>query len=206
MKTKTNLPGAFFFLLANFVFYACQKNDVAGSSSDNDNVDTENIAVATVATATGGNTNKDSVYLMQAYGRKQQCHKIAKANLPPAISTHLAANYAGATFSAAFVITNPLSNVAAYIVMILYNNKPVGLRFDSNGNFLKVVDQRTKRHLSGIGYRLGGQLEHRGGKGRDTFSTNDLPFAVADHLAILYHGPCALSTTIAGIFFLKSAL
>jgi hypothetical protein len=62
--------------------------------------------------------------------------------------------------------------------VIYYNNKPVGLQFDSAGTFVRVLEQREKRDLHGSGHHHGGLFENRDGKSRDTIASSALPSTV----------------------------
>lgn len=70
--------------------------------------------------------------------------------------------------------------------VIYYNNKPVGLLFDSAGAFVRVLEQRERGDLNGSGHHNGGRFEHRDGKGRDTVALNALPPAVTAYFASNY--------------------
>jgi hypothetical protein len=62
----------------------------------------------------------------------------------------------------------------------------VGLLFDANGNFIRVLEQREKGDLNGPGYHHGGRFEDRDGRGRDTIALASLPVSVLTYLTTNY--------------------
>lgn len=186
MKTKTNVRRAFYVLSAAAVLASCQKNDLTDSTDATSSSAT--IAVAATPTGSGGSVaaGTDSVYLLQPCGRGGKRDSIDQAALPAAVTSYLSANYSGATFAKAFVIKNRSAAITGYVAVIYYNDKPVGLEFDSAGNFVKVLEQREKGDLAGPGHHQGGRFEHRDGRHRDTVALSDLPSAVTGYFAANY--------------------
>jgi hypothetical protein len=184
MKTRISLSGASYVLLTGVIFTSCNKNDL-GSSGDP--LSTSNtIAVAASSTvSTSGST--DSVYLMQPCRRGERRDSVAQSALPAPIGSYLNANYSGATFRKAFALKNSASAVSGYVVVIYYNDKPVGLEFDSAGNFVKVLEQREKGDLDAPGgFHHGGRFEGRDGEHRDTVALASLPVAVTSYFTANY--------------------
>lgn len=89
--------------------------------------------------------NPDSVYLAHSCGNGESRDSIAQADLPAAITTYLDANYAGYTYHKAFAVKDSTDAITGYVVVIYYNDKAVGVQFDSAGAFVRVLDQRRKR-------------------------------------------------------------
>jgi hypothetical protein len=184
MKTRISLSRASYVLLAAAIVTSCNKNDL---SSSGDPLSTSNtIAVAATSNvSTSGST--DSVYLMQPCKRGDKRDSVAQSALPTTIGTYLTANYNGAMFRKAFALKNSASVVTGYVVVVYYNDKPVGLQFDSAGTFVKVLEQREKGDLDAPGgFHHGGRFEGRDGEHRDTVALNSLPVGVMAYLASNY--------------------
>jgi len=184
MKTRISLSRASYVLLAATIITSCNKNDL---SSSGDRLSTSNtIAVAASSTvSTSGST--DSVYLIQPCKRGDKRDSVAQSALPTTIGTYLTANYNGAMFRKAFALKNSASVVTGYVVVVYYNDKPVGLQFDSAGTFVKVLEQREKGDLDAPGgFHHGGRFEERDGEHRDTVALNSLPVGVMAYLASNY--------------------
>lgn len=158
MKTQPNAKWAFYALSTVFVLAACQKNDVA--TTDGTDTSSSTIAVAASATSTSS-ASTDSVYLVQPCRRGEGRDSLAQSALPANVTAYISATYSGAAFAKAFALKNVSSTLTGYVVVIYYNNKPVGLQFDSSGNFVKVLEQREKGDLNGAGWHHGGRFEHR---------------------------------------------
>lgn len=139
-------------------------------------------AIAIASTAGG-----DSMYVVGACAARHRTDTIAFSSLPSAIASYLDANYAGYTANKAFTDKDPASTVSGYVVIINYNGKPVGLKFDTTGAFIKVLEQREGRDLSGgRGFHHGGHFDDRDGLKRDTIAISALPTAVSSYFASNY--------------------
>ena len=119
------------------ILAACQKSN----QSTSDTSTASEIGVAASLTAMAA-PNPDSVYLQHQCGDHQQRDSIARADLPASIGTYLDANYAGYTYHKAFAVKDTAGAVTGYVVVVYYNDKPVGLQFDSAGTFVRVLEQR----------------------------------------------------------------
>ncbi|KIO78282.1 hypothetical protein TH53_04510 [Pedobacter lusitanus] len=73
-----------------------------------------------------------------------------------------------------------------YLVVISFNGKPVGLTFDADGVFKKVLEQREKRDLTGIGWHVGGRFDDRDGRHRDTIAIAALPGTIRTYFTNNY--------------------
>ncbi len=183
MKTKINFAQALYALpLMLLAFASCKKSDVSDSTEE---AATSSIAVAATTAAASGNST-DSVYLMQDCGRGGSRGTIAATDLPSVITSYLSTNYEGYTFHKAFAIKNSSDAITGYVAVIYYNDKPVGLQFDSAGNFVKVLEQREKDDLHGRGHHRGGRFEHRDGQQRDSIALNALPTGITSYFAANY--------------------
>jgi hypothetical protein len=184
MKTTISLSRAGYLLLAAAIMTSCNKNDLSSSAVPVPSSNT--IAVAASSTvSTSGST--DSVYLMQPCQRGETRDSLAQSALPSSVSSYISTNYNGSTFKKAFALKNSASSVIGYVVVIYYNDKPVGLQFDSAGNFVKVLEQREKGDLNTPGgFHHGGRFEGRDGEHRDTVALASLPAAITSYFASNY--------------------
>lgn len=184
MKTQISLIRTFCALSAAAIVVSCNKNDL--SSSDASSISSSSTIAVAASTNTSTSGSSDSVYLVQPCQRHEHRDSIAQSALPSSISAYLSSNYSGYSFAKAFALKNSSSTVTGYVVVIYYNNNPVGLQFDASGNFVKVLEQREKGDLDGPGWHHGGRFEHRDGLHRDTIALSALPSAITSYLAINY--------------------
>lgn len=184
MKTTISLSRATYLLASAAIIVSCNKSDLSGTSDLSASSNTIAVAASSTVSTTSGST--DSVYLMQSCKRGEKRDSIAQSDLPSAVTSYISTNYSGSTFSKAFALKNSSSTVAGYVVVIYYNDKPVGLLFDSTGNFVKVLEQREKGDLEGPGFHHGGRFDGRDGQHRDTFALGSLPAAITSYFATNY--------------------
>lgn len=173
---------------------ACQKGSLSANSSTNTTTAT---GTSTVATTSNGNititvastssTKPDSLVLMNACtpGLKAP-DSVAISTLPASIGTYLTANYAGFTKEKAFKVLDRTGTTTGYVVVITYNNKPVGLSFDATGAFVKVIEQRERRDENGPGWHQGGRFDNRNGQHLDTIAISALPASIKSYFAANY--------------------
>lgn len=177
MKKKLILKRLSLFALAG---------TLALTSCDKEAIEPENEAIENdailVAEAT---TSSDAVFIVNAVPAGSEKDSIATSELHSSIETYLAANYSGFTHLKAFKI-NKSTNLEGYIVVIKYNNKPVGLLFDAKGNFIRVFEQRERGALRGKGWKLGGRFDGRDGKHRDTVTLSALSTTIKTYFLINY--------------------
>ena len=181
MKTKSQVLWVTYALTLAFFITSCQKE---GVTNNKDSSASATIAVA--ATASGVTAAADSIYILQDCGRGGSRDSIAQSSLPSTVGTYVDANYAGATFDKAFTTKNSSGTLTGYVVIIYYNDKPVGLLFDVSGTFVKVLEQRERDDLNGPGHHRGGRFEHRDGLHRDTIAIAALPSAIINYFAANY--------------------
>lgn len=187
MKTQLSLVRTFCALCVAAVVVSCNKNDL--NSQGSSSISSSNtIAVAASSTTSTATTtgSTDSVYLVQPCQRHEHRDSIAQSSLPSPVTSYLSTNYNGYSFAKAFALKNGSSAITGYVVVIYYNNNPVGLQFDGSGNFVKVLEQREKGDLDGPGWHHGGRFEHRDGLHRDTIALSALPSAITSYLATNY--------------------
>lgn len=188
MKSKLNQLGLCMLLLCTSLL-ACKKSA--------DNASSEDITAPSAATisatgaisissliSTAATAPADSVYLVGCFSGKVKKDTVAFASLPTAIGTYLQTNYATYVFKKAFKVTDNAGT--AYVVVIKFNDKPIGLKFDASGNFIKVLEQREGRDLRGKGWHDGGRFDHRDGKHRDTIAVSAVPTVVKSLFTTTY--------------------
>jgi hypothetical protein len=166
---------------------SCKKENSAIDAQNSSNMQaavaaTQAIAVAT--TTTSGGT--DSVYVINTCGPRQHRDSVAISALPASLGTYLSANYSGFTGERAFAVKDGTGTVQGYVVIIMYNAKPVGLKFDASGNFVQVLEQREGHDLGGDGWHHGGRFDDRDGLKRDTVALSALPTAIKNYYATNY--------------------
>ena len=163
---------------------SCKKENSIASTATTTDASATSATIAVAASSTLRST--DSLYIIQPCPRGAVRDSIAAADLPASIIAYLAANYSGYTFNKAYSIKDSTGAVLEYVTVIYYNDKPVGVAFDSNGNFLKVLEQREKGDLNGKGWHHGGRFEGRGGIIKDTVSVSSLPATITAYYASNY--------------------
>lgn len=188
---KTTVKSILLFGALALCITACQKSadDVSTETETSTATSASTIAVASSATARTTNssgTTADSVYIINSCGRGEQRDSIAESSLPASVSAYISANYAGATFHKAFSITNNSGTLTGYVVIVYYNDKPVALKFDATGTFVKVLEQRERGDLQGNGWHIGGIFQHRDGRGKDTIALTALPVTVQAYFTATY--------------------
>jgi hypothetical protein len=185
MNKKKSLVG-FFLAALTLAAVSCKKENSAIDVQSQDIqaavAATQAIAVAT--TTTSGGT--DSVYVINTCGPRQHRDSVAISSLPASIGTYLSSNYSGYTGERAFSVKDPSGTIQGYVVVVNYNGKPVGLKFDASGNFVQVLEQREGHDLGGSGWHHGGRFDDRDGLRRDTIALSALPIAIKTYYATNY--------------------
>ncbi|WP_395802245.1 PepSY-like domain-containing protein [Daejeonella sp.] len=188
MKKQTQLKGALLLLsIALLSLGSCKKDSM---SIDNELEFAKLEAITISSTSALGNSygNSDSLYAMEACKKGNKKSPIELATLSSSITNYLTTNYAGFTFQKAFQITNQTSAaVDSYVVVIQFNSKPVALKFDAAGAFVKVLELREGRNMKGRGgWHAGGLFDHRDGKQRDTLAISAIPSAIKTYMSTTY--------------------
>jgi hypothetical protein len=147
----------------------------------------------TVSTTTTGGTvtttpvTTSGIFIVNCYKKNNTKDSVTFASLPSAIGAYLTANYAGYTFQKAFKISTSAGAVDSYVVVINYNGKPVGLKFDASGNFVLIFEQREGHDLNDDkGWHLGGCFGNRDGEHHDTLAVSALPTSIKTYFAANY--------------------
>lgn len=163
------------------------------------------ISLGIVATTSGNNVTKDSLYLVNCKGKHDKKEPVAASALSSAITTYLTANYSGYTFDRAFKVSDSTGVVINYIVVIKYNNAFVGLKFAADGTFVSVLEQMLGGDMRGPGpgpgpgpgFHPGGPFENRGGIRNDTIAISALPAAIKTAFTTAYPKDTLLHAAIA---------
>jgi hypothetical protein len=177
MKKSTILRKLSFFAVAGlFALTSCDKQDI---EPDNTELEAEAILVANAT------TSSEALFLVNTVPSGSSKDSTTAAQLPAAISTYLNANYSGYTYIKTFSVKKS-GTVEGYIVAIKFNDKPVGLKFDATGNFVKVFEQRERGQLKGKGWKKGGRFDGRDGQHRDTIALSALSTLVKAYFTLNY--------------------
>jgi hypothetical protein len=185
------------------IFYACKKSNVsfnedatsAASVNSASIISSGAISIASISSTTA-NGAKDSIYVVGCYNGKVKKDTVAQNNLSNSITTYLRSNYAGYSFKKAFKITESNNTLVGYVVVIKYNDKLIGLKFDSAGAFVKILEQREGADLVGKGWHPGGKFDCRDGKNRDTIAISALPTIVNNFFKNTYPSDTLLHAQI----------
>lgn len=189
MKTNTHLKSAILILsIALLGLTSCEKDKVSGDE-ELANLKLTAVTISSTTAVTGATGAKDSLYAVDACKKGDKKVAVEFSTIPSAIGTYLTANYAGYTFSKAFQIANKTTvAVEGYAVVVQFNGKPVALKFDASGAFVKVLEIREGKSMKGKGFHEGGCFENRDGKQRDTLAISALPPAVKAYMNATYAG------------------
>ncbi len=177
--------------------YSCQKSGVTNNTDDVALTAAAAIQVSastnttlTVTTPSGVVTTPivtSGIFVVNCYPAGAKKDSLTTfSSLPDTIGKYLTANYAGYTFQKAFKITSAGNTVDGYVVIITYNGKPVGLKFNASGVFVAVLEQREGHDLMGKGWHDGGCFGNRDGGHKDTLAISGLPSAIKSYFASNY--------------------
>lgn len=162
---------------------------LASCKKENSAISTNNAGIISSSQAIGvgisSNTN-DSIYVVGACSRNHYLDSVAESALPASVNDYLTTNYAGYTFQKAFTEKDSSGSVTGYVVIIMYNSNPVGLKFDASGNFVQVLEQREGHDLNGKGYHEGGCFGDRDRQHKDTISLSSLPAGITNYFTTNY--------------------
>jgi hypothetical protein len=176
------------------VLLSCNKDKSSGTDTaavEDAAAQTQSVAVAASSTTTG-----DSIYVVHVCNPRDSLATLDFSTLPSTITDYLTANYSGYTAVKAYSTFNSSGTLNGYVVIIQYNGNPVGLKFDANGSFVKVLEQREGHDLQGDGWHKGGCFDNRDGKHRDTLALSSLPASITAYLANNYAQDTLLSAFV----------
>lgn len=178
MKTNTFLKNLSLFAVAGLLaLSSCKKQ-----GSEPENTDIEESQAILVAEAS---TSSDALYIVNTVPPGCEKDSLATVEIPAVINTYLAANYDGYTHLKAFKVKKK-STTEGYIVVVKYNNKPVGLLFSNSGTFVRVFEQRERGELKGKGWKQGGRFDGRDGKHRDTIALTSLSTVIKTYFTLTH--------------------
>lgn len=178
MKTNTLLKGLSFFAVAGLLsLTSCDKQTTEPQTDA-----AEESQAILVAEAT---TSSDAVFIVNTVPDGCEKDSVTAVELPAAITTYLNANYSGYTYLKTFKIQKS-GSLEGYIVAIKYNDKPIGLKFDAEGNFIKIFEQRERGQLMGKGWKRGGRFDGRDGQHRDTIALSALSATIKTYFLVNY--------------------
>ena len=186
---KINLLQASVVLVTVFVIMSCKKEQSVSSSSTSSslqNVISNLQAIGVGTTSSTSSSQEDSIYVINTCQQGHYKDSVSFGNLPTAITDYLSANYSGYSFQKAFTDKDQAGTLQGFVIVILYNGNPVGLKFDAQGNFVKVLEQREGRDLEGSGWHEGGHFGDRDGHERDTIALISLPASVQSYFTTNY--------------------
>lgn len=192
MKTKTKISSVLVLVaLFGMTFTSCQKSENLGPDSSvlaNQLGAVSVVPSSNILSSTTTTSASDSVFAMDACHKDHKRNSVAQGALSAAITTYLTTNYAGYTFVKAFSTTLISTNVLdSYVVAIMFNGKPVAVRFDASGNFVKVLELREGKDLGRKGgHHAGGCFDNRDGKQKDSLALSALPQIIKQYFATNY--------------------
>jgi hypothetical protein len=195
-------------LLVLTALSSCQKNGYKNNVPDNAAItaaaaiQVAGASVTTTAAATPSGVvttpvTTSGIFIVNCYppGAKRDSISSITA-LPDTITKYLTANYTGYTFQKAFKITSASGSAEGYVVVINFNNKPVGLKFNAAGVFVTVLEQREGHDLDGKGWHDGGCFGGRDGGHKDTLAITALPGSIKTYLTANYPSDTLLHVTV----------
>jgi hypothetical protein len=175
---------------------SCQKANVKSTDTEDAKLDAAILsaqAIQLTAASTGSvpsslvGLSSVAVFAVGAYPPGGKKDSVTFASLPAAIGTYLTANYAGYTVQKTFKVFTAAGVADGYVVVILFNGKPVALRFDTAGTFVSVLKQCERHDMgAGPGWHPGGRFGDRDGQHRDTVAISALPAAVKTFFSTNY--------------------
>jgi hypothetical protein len=192
LRTAKTLTIALLAIATSFT--ACQKGQEVETDLSSDATQIGAVAIAPtsiVLTTSNGSTTTtapDSIYAVDACRRTHKRAAVAESALLAPITTYLSTNYAGYTFIKAFSTTLIATNTLdSYVVAILFNGKPVALRFSATGTFIKVLELREGKDMKRPGgHHPGGFFDNRDGKQRDSIALSALSQTIKQYFATNY--------------------
>ncbi|HVZ95530.1 MAG TPA: hypothetical protein VG847_01545 [Chitinophagaceae bacterium] len=180
MKTIKEASIFLYLVFSILVITSCSKEKSSHSATSGA------ISAASAIGVGVSSATNDSIYVVGSCDAHNYLDSIAASSLPSAITGYLDSSYAGYTFQKAFAQKDSSGTITGYVVIIDFNGKPVGLKFDASGNFIRVLEQREGRDLEGRGWHEGGCFGNRDGRQRDTIALSGLPSVITDYFAANY--------------------
>jgi hypothetical protein len=185
MKRYTTFKNALLIVsMGILTLSACKKDNVLSLDDELQFVKLEAITISSTSAVSGSGNATDSLYAMDACKKGNKKTRVEQSSLSASITTYLSANYPGNTFLKAYQIANQTTSVIeGFVVVVQFNEKPVAIKFDASGIFLKVLEIREGRNMKGKGgWHAGGLFDNRDGKQRDTLAISAIPSAIKAYM------------------------
>jgi hypothetical protein len=184
------------------LFASCSKDaqstkatSTTSATSSSSKVISSTEAISLAVTDSSG--SKDTLYAVKCYPPGGKPDSIAFSGLPSSVGTYLTANYSGYTFLKAFKTITPSNTTDGYVVVIMYDGKPVALKFDASGTFETVLEQMDMRDMQmGQPWHPGGPFGNRNGPPHDTVALSALPSTITAYFTANYPADTLLHANI----------
>lgn len=189
MKGYTQLKSAILVAgIAILSLSSCKKDNILALDDELQFAKLEAITISSTTAIKGSGNGSDSLFAMEACKKGNKKTPIEQSLLPSVITTYLSSNYAGNTFMKAYRINNQsTSALDSYVVIVQFNDKPVAIKFDAKGAFVKILEIREGRNMKGKGgWHAGGCFDNRDGKQRDTLAISAIPNAIKTYMTSNY--------------------
>ena len=189
MKRYTTFKNALLVVsLGILTFSACKKDNALSLDDELQFAKLEAITISSTSAVSGSANTTDSLYAMDACKKGNKKTRVELSSLSASIKNYLSANYPGNTFLKAYQIANQTTSVLeSFVVVVEFNDKPVAVKFDAGGSFLKVLEIREGRNMKGKGgWHAGGLFDNRDGKHRDTLAISAIPAAIKAYMLSTY--------------------
>ncbi|SDL81544.1 Putative beta-lactamase-inhibitor-like, PepSY-like [Daejeonella rubra] len=188
MKKNTQIKSALLLLSVALMSLGSCKKDTISLDNELEFAKLEAITISSTSAISGSGNTSDSLYAMEACKKGNKKTTVELSGLSAAITTYLGANYSGFTFQKAYQVANQTTSaVESFVVVIQFNAKPVALKFDAAGAFVKVLELREGRNMKGRGgWHAGGCFDNRDGKQRDTLAISAIPALIKTYMAATY--------------------
>lgn len=188
MKKNTQIKSALLVLSVALMSLGSCKKDTISLDNELEFARLEAITISSTSAIAGSGNSSDSLYAMEACKKGNKKTAVELSTLSATITTYLSANYSGFTFQKAYKIANQTTSaIESFVVVIQFNAKPVVIKFDAAGAFVKVLELREGRNMKGRGgWHVGGIFDNRDGKQRDTIAVSAIPVLIKTYIATTY--------------------
>lgn len=191
MKNKFHqLLQYFSLIIATLVSLSSCKKDISATSVNQTSISITNAVPVTkplgVALNGYANSSVDSVFVVYTGDNTLLRDEIPASVLPANVQVYQTDNYENNTQLSVYKLIDINGKLKSYLSIITFNQRPVALEFDIDGNLVKVLEQREKADLNNDGWHSGGLFEDRGGSTNNTIDINSLPDEIKNYMANTY--------------------
>jgi hypothetical protein len=190
MKTAIKIKSVLLAAVIAVSFSSCKKDQILETDQEAALAELGAVAIASTSSVSGVvlTSSSDSIYAINACKKDKKRTKVAAEALLPAITSYLNANYDGYTFKKAFSITPKESTtIESYVVGIMFNGKPVAIKFSATGAFIQVLELREGGDIKNKkDHRRGGCFDARDKEQRDSIAITALPQVIKQYFATNY--------------------